>query len=379
MPLPMTRLLLLVAIAATVVAMAAAGALTNATGQSQALDRAVPRSDGRLLVSEFGEHASTLFLVDPRYPAARQEFGRVPHAPGWELVGAVSPRGDAFAYLVLPPGAGDPAREMALILRTESEARFLASGFDIGGGLLWSRDGGSLFLRRSGEDDRPAQRIVQIDAGTGLETPRFQGRGSLGVYPVAKPPAGPLYIALIDPSGSALLAIGDDGRVQRTLKLSGSATRDWTLSPDGSQLAYTEQRGLQLTVRVTALASDPPTLASAAYRDDGLGEAQASGGSAAPVWHPDGSLSVGTFQHAASGALHVAAARAPALDGQPRDGFALPVAWSEDGAHLALRAFSGSGPGAVGEEKTAVMGPDGRLHAIEGRFVSVFGWWYGTD
>ena len=377
MPLPMTRLLLLLAIAATVVA--AAGALTNAIGQSQALDRAVPRSDGRLLVSEFGEHESTLFLVDPRYPAARQELGRVRHAPGWELVGAVSPRGDAFAYLVLPPGAGDPAREMALILRTESEARFLASGFDIGGGVLWSRDGESLFLRRSGEDDRPAQRIVQIDAGTGLETPRFQGRGSLGVYPVAKPPAGPLYIALIDPSGSALLAIGDDGRVQRTLKLSGSATRDWTLSPDGSQLAYTEQRGLQLNVRVAALASDPPTLASAAYRDDGLGEAQASGGSAAPVWHPDGSLSVGTFQHAAGGALHVAAARAPALDGQSRDGFALPVAWSEDGAHLALRAFSGSGPGAVGEEEAAVMGPDGRLHAIEGRFVSVFGWWYGTD
>lgn len=378
-PLTMTRLPLLVAIAAAVAVITAAGTLINATGQSEALDTAAPRSDGRLLVSEFGEAESTLFLVDPRHPAVRQELWRVQHAPGWELVGAVSPNGDAFAYLVLPVGARDPAREMALILRTANEARFLSFGFDIGGGLVWSRDGKSVFLRRAGEDDRSAQQVVQIDVGTGLERLRFQGRDSLGVYPVAKPPEGPLYIAVIDPSGSALMAIDDDGRVRRTLQLSGGITRDWTLSPDGSQLAFTEQRGLQLDVRVVPLAGTQPTLVTAAYRNDGFGAAQASDGSAAPVWHPDGSLSVGAFQSVASGAIHVAAARAPTLDGRPRDGFVLPVAWSEDGTHLALRAFSGSGPGAVGEEEAAVMGPDGRLHSIEGQFVSVFGWWYGAD
>ena len=379
MSLTMTRLHLLVAVAATVAAIAAAGTLSNAIGQSEALDTALPRSDGQLLVSEFTEDESTLFLVDPTHPAVRQELWRVRHAPGWELVGAVSPSGDAFAYLVLPPGATDPAREMVLILHTENGARFLSSGFDIGGGLLWSRGGESLFLRRSRGNDQPVQRVVQIDVSTGLETLRFQGQDSLGVYPVAKPPEGPLHIAVISPSGSVLMAINDSGRVQRTLKLSGSATRDWALSPDGSQLAFTEQRGLQLNVRVVSLASSQPTLAAAAYLNDGLGNAQASGGSAAPAWHPDGSLSVGTFQRAASGVIHVAAAHASTLGGQPGNGFVLPLAWSEDGSHLALRTFSGSGPGAVGEEKAAVMGPGGGVHSIEGRFVSVLGWWYGSN
>lgn len=379
MRLTLTRVRALVIAALALSAISAAITLLSASGASQASETAAPRSDGLVLISEFREGESTLFLLDPARPETRQEFSRVPHAEGWELVGSVSPRGDTFAYLVLPPRGTDPTLEMTLAVRDEDGVRFISSGFDIGGGLLWSADGDSVFLRRSRSGDVPAQWLVEVDVVSGVEQSRFQGETDFGLYPVANPLDGPLYIAVINTQGSELLVVSDEGRTERAVKLSRGVTRDWTLSPDGSKVAFTEQRGLSLDVRVVALISDHATLAATDDLSAGLGGVVGGSGSAAPTWHPDGSLSVGTFGAGAGSAVRLVAGRGHIIDGQLSAGFLLPVAWSEDGQHLTLRAFSGSGPGAVGAEQAAVMGPDGRVETIDGGFVSVLGWWYGPD
>jgi hypothetical protein len=378
MRLTLTRVRFFIVAALAVAGISATVTLLSPSGQSEALDTAEPRSDGLLLISEFREGESTLFLVDPSRPDARQEFSRVPHAEGWELVGSVSPTGDTFAYLVLPPRATDQTLEMALAVQDDDGVRFVSTGFDIGGGLLWSADGESVFLRRSTGGDLPTQWLVEIDIESSVEELRFQAEADFGLYAVAKPEDGTLYVAVINTQGSEFIVLSEEGQAERTVKLSGGVIRDWALSPDGSKVAFTEQRGLKLDVRVVGLFSDRTTLAAADDLNGSLAGAPA-GGSAAPAWHPDGSLSVGTFGESGGGAVRLAAGGESVIDWEPGEGFILPVAWSEDGAHLALRAFSGSGPGAVGQESAAVMGPGGHIATIHGEFVTVLGWWYGSD
>ena len=49
------------------------------------------RDGPRLLVSEFTDRVSTLWLVEPTRPRERQSFLQIEHAAGWEISGAVSP------------------------------------------------------------------------------------------------------------------------------------------------------------------------------------------------------------------------------------------------------------------------------------------------
>ena len=96
-------------------------------------------------------------------------------------------------------------------------------------------------------------------------------------------------------------------------------------------------------------------------------------GTAAPVWSPDGALSVGVFQTPVSSGdqIRVASVGAGA-------GFALPLAWSADGAHLAVRAFDGDGPGSSTRESVGIVGSEGALVTLPGGHRQVLGWWNGA-
>ncbi len=331
---------------------------------------------GALLISEFHPNASNLYLIDPSDLASRAPYLDVPHATGWEIIGALAPDGTRFAYLVLPPGTYDPSTQAQLALRDHNGLRVLADRLDLGGGLVWSADGSALYARRTAADG-VHQSLIEVDAEHGETRTRFEGGESLSLYAVGRPADGPLYVVVIGSNGSKLVALDGSGRPARSLSLSSGVTRDWALSADGAHLAFTEQQGLQLHVRVVSLRDDTPTLSVASA----IAAAPTAGsGSAAPLWHPDGSLSVGTFgAKDSSSVLRVQAAGAAEVDVRPASGFALPVAWSADGRRLALRAFTGRGPGDVGQERAALIGPDGQLHTIEGEFIRVLGWWYGGD
>ena len=68
-----------------------------------------------------------------------------------------------------------------------------------------------------------------------------------------------LWVATLQSSGTAIaeVQLTESGPVTvERVKLSDGVTRDWTLSPDGSRLAFTEQDGLDLRVRVVPLHDD---------------------------------------------------------------------------------------------------------------------------
>ena len=357
------------------------------SGASKALAAGSPQ----LLISAYADDASTLWLVDPDDTQVRQQLFPVSHAAGWALDGAVSPAGDRLALLVVPPGGSDPSTDTQLLISDGGEPRLLAGGLDLRGGLAWSGDGSFLLVRRTTSGDgaldetgqadsrRPVSALIEVSADDGRTRVLAQRSDAGGLYPVGRPIGGATYAVAVGAGGSTLLTI--DATV-RERPLSPVVTRGWSLSPDGGALAYTEQRGLALQVRVARLDDlmllepaglTPAGLESAGLEAAGSGTATIDDWSASPVWRPDGDLSIG----GAGGSPAVAGvveAGAPASDG-----FVLPVAWSAGGAYLALRSFDGRGPGNAGLEQAAVRGADGETQSVQGEHVRILGWWNAAD
>lgn len=324
-----------------------------------------------LLVSIYAGDESSFWLVDPADPSRRQALFPLAHAPGWAVEGTVSPAGGRMALLVVPPGARDPATDTLLLLSDGGPPRVVARGLDLRGGLAWSSDGAELFARRAlpaADGSRRFQLVAFAlgDGGAPAERTLLQRDDVGGLYPVGRAGDGPAYAVAVGAGGSALIAIEGDGATSER-PLSPGVTREWSLSPDGTRLAYTAQLGTSLRVMLLDLASELRTAQA-------TGSAPASGGSASPVWHPDGTLHAGHFG-AGGGEVQTAGAGGPGT----APGFDLPLGWSPDGAYLALRTFGGTGPGDPGAQGLAVLGPDGASRALTDEGLAILGWWHGVN
>ncbi|PZC47078.1 MAG: hypothetical protein DK306_001246 [Chloroflexi bacterium] len=338
----------------------------------------------QLIVSRFSEDESTLWLVDPEDPGQRQTLFSIEHAPGWDVEGVVAPGGGRIALLVVPAGASDPGSDAHLLLSDGGTPRLLVAGLDLRGGLAWSTDSAQIFARRSTTDGDGVVRtsLLAIDAASG-ETDTLLQHHPVGqhhtvgaIYPIGRPLSGPIYAVTVGLGGSHLLTIADDG--VSTRMLTSTVTRDWTLSPDGAQLAFTAQQGLELEVLVVSLqdaALAPAQVAPAPVATEQSATTQPAAGSAAPAWRPNGELSIGRFR----GPLAVAASAGESAV----PGFTLPAGWSPDGAYLALRSFDGIGPGAPGTESIVLQTSAGTRvgeapRVVEGQDLRIIGWWYAS-
>jgi hypothetical protein len=100
-----------------------------------------------------------------------------------------------------------------------------------------------------------------------------------------------------------------------------------------------------------------------------------------PVWHPkDGDLTLGrlTLGEAAAPAMRVYASGVQALKA-PSQGFDVPLAWSPDGATLAMRSFEGMGAEA-GPWHLVLLDTEGRrLEVKAGSEISFVGWEAGGN
>ena len=109
--------------------------------------------------------------------------------------------------------------------------------------------------------------MLVLDASSGTVVADWKPTRTHSAHPVAMA-NDTLWVATLQSSGTAIaeVQLTESGPVTvERLKLSDGVTRDWTLSPDGSRLAFTEQHGLDLRVRVVPLRDDDPHLVSSRW------------------------------------------------------------------------------------------------------------------
>lgn len=317
----------------------------------------------RLLASEYGTEASTLVLIDPEDPnGQRDALAEIEHATGWDIAAAVAPSGSAAAVLALAPTLTEPRIQSALYIVAGRRVRPLAENLDIFGGLAWSPDGNWLAVRR---DEGMSHTILVLNVDNGEPAAAYSVASQLAAHVVGFRD-DQLLLAVHDSNGWQLRQLEID-RKRRTLTrtseilLAPQTTREWTLSPDGSDIAFTVQNGYELWVELRSLdgAAVPPIVASHDWQTDDFAPVEAVDrrirDAAGPAWRPDGRLAVGRW----SG----------------RAGFTLPIAWSPDGGWLAVRALDGEGPRNPGQSWSGLVRAGHELQRIDDPDLFVIGWW----
>lgn len=309
--------------------------------------------DARLLAADYAVDRTALNLVDPLdLDEPGERLAVIEHAAGWPPTGRVRPDGRAVALLVLPRGRSDERTGATIELLSEDSRVRIADGLDVHGGVVWSDDADHLLARA---ESGPGHRLLVLDGRTGELRAGHAGASGLSLYPVAMIGAG-VWAAEISADGSVLaefeLRGGELVRL-RSFRLADGITRDWAVSPDGAAVAYGLQLGSEPAVALKSLGGAP---AGAALHGGGeISEGEPLADAAMPVWLSAGELAL---------------ARWPG-----RDGFTVPIAADAGSGRLAVRLLSGSGPGDPGDERAAVVHPDGSRTSASDPARRIIGWW----
>lgn len=109
-----------------------------------------PDPGPQIAISEMAGTTSTLWAVNPADPRRRLSLATVEHADGWGLRASTSADGRHIAYLTLPPGSHDAARQAELWLYDVAAGapRRLDGGLDLLGTPVWAPDGSLVVARR---------------------------------------------------------------------------------------------------------------------------------------------------------------------------------------------------------------------------------------
>jgi Tol biopolymer transport system component len=324
----------------------------------------------RVVYLEFGRAHDTLWAVSPDEPAVPNELLVIDHASDFGAVPSLAPDGRRFAYTLLAPDtkpAPDaPAQLWLADLTGQSRPGLLAGGVDLRVEPVWSRDGGSVAVRRSAyEGDAAEYRLVSIDIETKVERELARSREG-ALFPVAfAPDGGSFYYVRVRADASDLLARDLASDKQREVaRLADGLTRDWTLSPEGERLAYLEMAfaGSRATSRAFVL-----DIETGLRQPQGRQDVDAFN----PAWRADGALALG--QAGMAMGVVVSGGEANALPA-PQRGFDVPLAWSAAGDGLAVMSFDGNSALAPGRSVLTVVRPDGRRTTISAGEVVFLGW-----
>jgi hypothetical protein len=315
----------------------------------------------RIAYFAFGRTADTLWLADPASPANRTQGLTIAHAPDYGAIPSLSADGSSVAYLVLPPETAAPGPDAPAQLWVASiaggEPKLLASDASLLIPSVWSADG-SVVVYRHSEAEATSLRRVAVTGGPAEEV----AASANALFPVGFA-GGSLLYAEVSQTGSTLLSTGGAA----PLRLSDGLTRDWSLSPDGTRVAYLEMTlgSQQMTSRAFVL-------------DLATGERSAVGpenmDAFNPAWTPDGSLVIGRL---AAGATSTPATLTGAGGSSkltaPRRGFDVPLAIDAD-AGAAMTSFDGSSLLNPGRATLVVIAPDGTRRQIASGEVTFLGW-----
>lgn len=387
--LPGRRALFLIALLATtsfglVLALAVTGRDSDA---SSSANLAALRSEaGTLIVySEFGQWADTIWAADPNDPANRVALASIDHAYGFGINPVLSPDGVYLAYTVRARDAAQSAGGELWLLDVETgAAKRLAQRVALAGATVWSPESDAVVARRSSANGVELARVELSGAATVLAAATNSLASSAnGLYAIDVSPDGEwLYYAVLSAGGTDLARASVRSGIQEPVAhLSDGFSRDWRLSPNGDRLSYLAQADSGAGVTFVAQVLDIST---------GLAETPLAGTPVAqfnPVWERDGGLTIGQISdgggasaRAGDAPLRLTAAgavTAVALPA-PSTGFDLPLSWSPDGAHLAVRSFEGRSAADPGPSRVVVVRTDGaRFELSRQSDVAVAGWLTG--
>jgi Tol biopolymer transport system component len=355
------------AIAGGVVAGAAFGGYTaydHWHGGDVTAFRQVQQADNQhLLITEFAESRDSIVAVNPDDTSDRSTIATVDHAPGWGIFALLAPDGGAIAYTALPPDTERPSPDsdaQAAIIDTDGDTTLLATDADLLITPVWAPDGDAIVVRTSEpqQDDNGSFELVLLGRDGSRET--VTSWDSAAPFPIAfSPDGGTLYFATIGATGTDLYRIARDGTDEMKIAhLTDEVARDWKLSPDGASLAYTvAEAGPQPSIRTVSL--DLASGAASVATDD-RGRAELN-----PVFGAEGELTMAavapdgqaeTLSVDESGGQRALSSAADAVD--------LPLAWSPDGATLAVRAMEGSTQIDAGAGHIEVLRADGGRERI---------------
>jgi Tol biopolymer transport system component len=324
------------------------------------------RHEPRIAYFEFASAADTLWLADATDPSRRQKALVVPHADDFGVVPSLAPDGRRFVYTSLPPGLKAPSPDtpagLWLFTAGESQPRLLADGVDLLVRPAWSRGSDAIVFRRS---SLPSQStpghydLVRLDLAIGEQRTLVSSDGA-ALFPIAYSADERLfYYVRIDGDGSQLAAAAGDGTGLEVARLASGLTRDWSLSPDGTRLAYLVMSFEDGRISSRAAVLD---LATGSIAAAGLPDVDAFN----PVWTADGRLVLGSPA--------VPGGRERIGPAQLTSGFDVPLAFSPASDGLVVRSFDGVSAVSPGRPTLTLVDRGGVRHAVASGEVTFVGW-----
>lgn len=319
------------AIAVTILAWAVFGASSISNDDSYAALPLVNAAEIRSMAYFAPDHESDLLYVrQVGESAPGRVIGAFHSTFALHARGAASPLGDSLAVLSVSPSSS-PHASLSLVALPGGGMRAVVEPLDYLSPLAWSPDGSRLAARRSSLPDdagRVSAELVEISIADGSATVVARLENVFDVIPVGYSlDSTRLFVVALDQAGSTLWA-EREGRLQRVASLGPGRTRDWSLSPDGSRLAYVEAVG----ARELAFAGRTLIIATGAVSSN-----VASANQFGAAWLPGSQVPV---FGGPGGSLR--------LSHNPNDSaYVVPQRWSPDGSTLvgAVYSTTNDGPG----------------------------------
>ena len=294
-----------------------------------------------------------------QHPGSVTEVVRVPHLDGFTSTGAVSPDGRKLALVSVDGGSRtQPVASLKVVDLETGQLVKAAEDIVPGQTPVWNLGSDQLVATRMPSGNVPSATIDVLSVGANGKGERIVGShsGVLGVYPVAFDANDRLLSVIINGEGSIVRREGAGDVV-----ISSHVTRDWKLSPDGSELAFIEAdttgglRYLARTVRVDGSSLQSQALSAPI---SALGAA----------WAPNGRLAFGVEPGQESDNSPQALAGA----GTPGAGFDVPLGYSVSGEALLVTHWSGSSFQQSGQPALELVTRDGR--ETYDNFTRFYGW-----
>lgn len=320
-------------------------------------------ADPLLAVVAEAQDSSQIQLFDPASGQPVRTVATVQHRAGWGITASVSPNGRQLAYVVLPRDAIDPDTqgELWLLSLAGRNSRRLATGVDLRSELVWSPDSAWVSYEKV---DAPGIDVRRVNAsGAGDQSLAVSGAADRWYLFGYATDGRSVELAHLTDAGTAFDRGAPGAKPQSEQPVSSGASRGFTVSPDGrpALLALSNEDGREV-YRALAQQADGTfaRLTQGGREDTGI------------AWDPrTGEATVGVVP-AAPGQPVPAATGARTI--VPPSGFDVPVAWSADGALLALRHFSGATTDDPGTETIVVLNGANRQEIKSAQPLGIAGW-----